>query len=101
MYGGINTTAIASHPSPARPRVYNPFTLIHGLDRTLKEADLRSLAAEGHWPSAWSESGHPGLAARLAADTRQPLPGTRVGGRIAPAATPWSWRSHPPRLLAA
>ena len=63
-------------PFPGTPRVYNPFTLIHGLDRTLKEADLRSLAAEGHWPSAWSESGHPGLAACLAADTRQPLPGT-------------------------
>ena len=75
-------------PFPSTPSVYNPFTLIHGLDRTLKEADLRSLAAEGHWPSAWSESGHPRLAARLAADTRQPLPGTVWEGGLPPLPAP-------------
>ena len=75
-------------PFPSTPSVYNPFTLIHGLDRTLKEADLRSLAAEGHWPSAWSESGHPGLAARLAADTRQSFPGTVWEGGLPPLPAP-------------
>ena len=75
-------------PFPSTPNVYNPFTLIHGLDRTLKEADLRSLAVAGHWPSAWSESGHPGLAARLAADTRQSLPGTVWEGGLPPLPEP-------------
>ena len=71
-------------PYPSTPSVYNPFTLLHGLDRTLKESDLRSLTADGYWPSAWSESGHPGLAARLAADTRQHLPGTVWEGGLPP-----------------
>ena len=75
-------------PFPSTPHVYNPFTLIHGLDRTLKEADLRSLAVAGHWPSAWSESGHPRLAARLAADMRQSLPGTMWEGGLPPLPAP-------------
>ena len=59
---------------PSAPRVYNPFTLTHGVFRVLAEPDRRRAAADGVWPSAWSESGHPGLIARLAADTRQALP---------------------------
>ena len=59
---------------PSAPRVYNPFTLTHGLADVLAEPDLRRRAAAGVWPSAWSRSGHPGLIARLAADTRQALP---------------------------
>ncbi len=61
-------------PLPSAPRVYNPFTLTNGVSRVLAEPDRRRQAADGIWPSAWSESGHPGLIARLAADTRQPLP---------------------------
>ncbi len=64
-------------PRPGAPRVYNPFTLTSGLNRVLPDAERRREAAAGIWPSAWSESGHPGLIARLAADTRQVLP---VGG---------------------
>ena len=59
---------------PSAPRVYNPFTLTNGLASVLAEPDLRRRAAAGDWPSAWSKSGHPGLIARLAADTRQVLP---------------------------
>ena len=59
---------------PSAPRVYNPFTLTNGLAGVLAEPDLRRRAAAGDWPSAWSQSGHPGLIARLAADTRQVLP---------------------------
>ena len=59
---------------PSAPRVYNPFTLTNGVFRVLAEPDRRRAAADGTWPSAWSESGHPGLIARLAADTRQALP---------------------------
>ena len=61
-------------PYPGTPSVYNPFTLIRGLEHTFENEALRALAAKGRWPSAWSESGHPGLIARLAADTRQALP---------------------------
>ena len=75
-------------PQPEAPRVYNPFTLIHGLNRTLHETTLRSLAAKGRWPSAWSESGHPGLTARLAADTRQTLPGDVQAGALPPHPAP-------------
>ena len=62
---------------PSTPRVYNPFTLIRGLEQTLDNEHLRDLAVQGRWPSAWSESGHPGLIARLAADGRRapPSPG--------------------------
>ena len=56
------------------PRVYNPFTLTAGLTDVLAEPALCREAAAGLWPSAWSRSGHPGLIARLAADTRRPLP---------------------------
>jgi len=59
---------------PSAPRVYNPYTLTNGVFRVLAEPDRRRAAADGAWPSAWSESGHPGLIARLAADTRQALP---------------------------
>ncbi len=61
-------------PRPGAPRVYNPFTLTSGLNSVLPDAERRREAAAGIWPSAWSESGHPGLIARLAADTRQVLP---------------------------
>lgn len=61
-------------PSPSAPRVYNPFTLLRGLDQVTGNADHRSLAAEGQWPSPWSETGHPGLLMRLAADTEYALP---------------------------
>ena len=65
--------------------VYNPFTLIHGLERTLRVPTLRSLAVAGHWPSAWSETAHPALAVRLAADTRQALPPGVRAGEVPPA----------------
>ncbi|MXY96667.1 MAG: AAA family ATPase [Gemmatimonadetes bacterium] len=61
-------------PLPSAPRVYNPFTLTNGVSRVLAEPDRCRQAADGTWPSVWSESGHPGLIARLAADTRQALP---------------------------
>ena len=61
-------------PLPEAPRVYNPFTLTAGLTDVLAAEGLRRQAAAGLWPSAWSRSGHPGLIARLAADTRQALP---------------------------
>ena len=61
-------------PLPEAPRVYNPFTLTDGLTDVLAAKGMRRQAAAGIWPSAWSESGHPGLIARLAADTRQALP---------------------------
>ncbi|MCY4520665.1 MAG: AAA family ATPase [Caldilineaceae bacterium] len=66
-------------PHPGTPRVYNPFTLIRGLEYTLENEALRAQAAAGRWPAAWSESGHPGLIVRLAADTHQALSAT--GGR--------------------
>ncbi len=61
-------------PHPGTPSVYNPFTLLRGLEHTFANEARRALAAQGRWPSAWSESGHPGLIARLAADARQALP---------------------------
>ncbi len=61
-------------PLPEAPRVYNPFTLTAGLTDVLAAVGMRHQAAAGIWPSAWSRSGHPGLIARLAADTRQALP---------------------------
>ena len=61
-------------PLPEAPRVYNPFTLTAGLTDVLAEPALCREAAVGLWPSAWSRSGHPGPIARLAADTRRPLP---------------------------
>ena len=61
-------------PQPRALRVYNPFTLLRGLNLVMLDEGCREQAAEGRWPSAWSESGHPGLLARLAADTRHPLP---------------------------
>ena len=67
-------------------RIYNPYTLIHGLERTLRVPAVRALAAEGQWPSAWSETAHAALAVRLAADTHQSLPpGVRAGGTPQPA----------------
>ena len=63
-------------PHPDTPRVYNPFSLLRSLDLALNSGDARERAAEGHWPSPWSESGHPGLLARLAADKNNPLPDT-------------------------
>ena len=74
-------------PRPDAPRVYNPFTLTNGLTRVLSNAGRRREATAGIWPSAWSESGHPGLIARLAADTRQVLPaGGPISARDAQAA---------------
>ena len=73
---------------PSAPRVYNPFTLTNGVFRVLAEPDRRRAAAEGTWPSAWSESGHPGLAARLAGDTRQPLPTDAAKGGLPPLPAP-------------
>lgn len=63
---------------PSTPRVYNPFTLTSALASVLASPDRRREAAEGIWPSAWSESGHPGLIARLANDTHWPMPGDRT-----------------------
>ena len=61
-------------------RIYNPYTLVHGLERTLRIPSVRALALEGIWPSAWSETAHSALTVRLAADTRQTLPpGVREG----------------------
>ena len=69
MYNGYRFA-----PDAGAVRVYNPFTLIHGLERTLRVPAARALAVDGHWPSAWSETAHPALAVRLAADTRQHRP---------------------------
>ena len=81
---------------PSAPRVYNPFTLTNGLADVLAEPDLRRRAADGIWPSAWSASGHPGLIARLAADTRQVLPaGGPVSARDAQAAVGMDDLTHP------
>ena len=75
MYNGYR---FARHPDTER--VYNPFTLTNGLHHTLTNADDRHKAMQDRWPSAWSATGHPGLAVRLAADTRQSLPpGVREG----------------------
>ena len=59
---------------PDVPRVYNPFTLLSGLNRTLESPGLRRRAAAGRWPSAWSETGHPGLIVRLASDAHRERP---------------------------
>ena len=65
---------------PDTKRVYNPYTLTYGLDLTLSDVETREHALQGKWPSAWSETAHPALAVRLAADTRQTLPvGVREG----------------------
>ena len=69
MYNGYR---FARHPDTEH--VYNPFTLTNGLRRTLTNVDARLDAVRGLWPSAWSETAHPALAVRLAADTRQTLP---------------------------
>ncbi len=74
-------------PLPEAPRVYNPFTLTSGLDRVLQEAGLRRLAADGQWPSAWSESGHPKLTAQLARDTGRELPEAVAAGGKPPTPT--------------
>ena len=67
--------------SPAAERVYNPFTLIQGLEQTLGNPDARDEALQGEWPSAWSETAHPALTVRIATDTHQPLPPeVRAGG---------------------
>ena len=39
-------------PHPGTPRVYNPFTLIRGLEYTLENEALRAQAAAGRWPAA-------------------------------------------------
>ena len=76
MYNGYR---FARHPDTER--VYNPFTLTNGLQHTLTDIEARRKAAQGLWPLAWSETGHPALAVRLAADTRQALPpDVREGG---------------------
>ena len=75
MYNGYR---FARHPDTEL--VYNPFTLTNGLHDTLTNETGRWLALQGEWPSAWSATGHPGLAVRLAVDTRQALPsGVRAG----------------------
>ena len=82
MYNGYR---FARHPDTER--VYNPFTLTSGLHHTLTDDDDRQKAVQGRWPSAWSETGHPALAVRLAADARQTLPrGVREGA--APSSSP-------------
>ena len=84
-------------PHPGTPRIYNPFTLIRGLEYTLENEALRALAAEGRWPSAWSESGHPGLIARLAADARQALP--EADGRMPQPSPGLADLNHPDPIL--
>ena len=84
-------------PHPGTSRVYNPFTLIRGLEYTLEDEALRALAAEGRWPSARSESGHPGLIARLAADARQALPET--DGRMPQPSPGLADLNHPDPIL--
>ena len=69
MYNGYR---FARHPDTEH--VYNPYTLINGLERTLSDVEDREYALQGIWPSAWSETAHPALAVRLAADARQTLP---------------------------
>ena len=74
-----NGYRFSAHPSA--PRVYNPFTLTSGVHQLLSNPEVLDSAVRGTWPSAWSRSGHAGLTARLAADTRQRLPdAVRTGG---------------------
>ena len=64
-------------PDCDTPRIYNPFTLVRGVERLLAQprgSRLLRDAANGLWPSAWNESGHPGLIVRLADDSRNILP---------------------------
>ena len=61
-------------PLTDAPRVYNPFTLTKGVSRVLASSKRRSDAVEGIWPSAWSESGHPGLIDRLVSDIHRNFP---------------------------
>ena len=84
-------------PYPGTPSVYNPFTLIRGLEHTFENEALRALAAEGRWPSAWSKSGHPGLIARLAADARQALP--EADGRMPQPSPGLADLNHPDPIL--
>jgi len=75
MYNGYRFSSMSTE------RVYNPYTLIHGLDRTLRHQRFRDAALQGRWPSAWSETATPALAVRMASDTRQQMPsGVRAGG---------------------
>ncbi|MCY4519155.1 MAG: AAA family ATPase [Caldilineaceae bacterium] len=81
MYNGYRFT-----PTPSE-RVYNPYTLIHGLERTLTIQPEREAAVRGRWPLAWSETATPALAVRLAADTHQTLSADVSAGKIpSPAA---------------
>ena len=66
---------------PAAPRVYNPFTLTWGISNVLEDPDCLSDAAEGNWPSAWSESGNPGLIYRLASDIHRNFPPAGTTGK--------------------
>ena len=55
-------------------QVCNPLTLTAGLYRTLTNANDRRKALQSKWPSAWSATGHPDVAIRLAVDPHQSLP---------------------------
>ncbi len=79
MYNGYRFTRYSG-----TGHVYNPFTLIHGLARTLSNGNARVDALRGVWPSAWSETAHPALAVRLATDIRQHRPPDMRAGQGAP-----------------
>ncbi len=75
-------------PHPSTEQVYNPFTLVYGLERTLDETDVLEAALRGEWPSAWSATAHSALTVRLAADVNQPRPDFAREGGIPSLPTP-------------
>ena len=81
MYNGYR---FARHPDTEL--VCNPFTLTNGLHDTLTNETDRWKALQGKWPSAWSKTGHPEVAIRLAGRPHRSLPpGAReVDGQPAP-----------------
>ena len=55
---------------PAVPSVYNPYTLLEGMQTVLADAAARAAAAQGRWPTRWSASGNPSYLIRLVASGR-------------------------------
>ena len=59
---------------PAVPSVYNPYTLLEGMQTVLADAAARAAAAQGRWPTRWSASGNPSYLIRLVASGQYLLP---------------------------
>ena len=65
-----NGYRFSDHPDGAA--VYNPYTLVCGLDDVLHYPNSRERGLRGLWPSAWSDTGLPRLALLLADPQRTP-----------------------------